>query len=74
MAADIHVTGSSFEVGAPKVLFRTEILGGAGGGPTNAWRYAISKDGQRFLINAAAEQTASVPITVITNWPAELKK
>jgi serine/threonine protein kinase len=73
MAEDVHVTGSSFEVGAPKVLFRTEILGGAGGGPTNAWRYAISKDGQRFLINVTAEETASLPITVVTNWPTELK-
>jgi eukaryotic-like serine/threonine-protein kinase len=74
MAADVHVTGSSFEVGAPKALFRADILGGEGGGPAIAWRYAVSKDGQRFLINTAAEQAASVPVTVLTNWPAELKK
>jgi len=43
MAEDVHVTGSSFEVGAPKVFvpYRDFVVGRAGG-PTNAWRYAIS--------------------------------
>jgi hypothetical protein len=49
-------------------------LGGLGGAPTTSWRYAISKDGQRFLINTAPEQTASAPVTVNTNWTAAVKK
>ncbi len=74
MAAEVKANGASFEVSAPKTLFRSGILGGNGGGPTIAWRYAVSKDGQRFLINSAPEEVASSPITVETNWTADLKK
>jgi Tol biopolymer transport system component len=74
MAADVHASGSAFEVGTPKTLFRPQILGGLGSAPISAWRYAVSKDGQRFLINAALEQSASVPMTVLTDWTAGLKK
>jgi Tol biopolymer transport system component len=74
MAAEVHATRSAFEVGGPKPLFRPQILGGLGGGPFSSWRYGISRDGQRFLINTALEQSASVPITVVTDWTAGLKK
>jgi Tol biopolymer transport system component len=74
MAAEVHASGSAFEVGVPKTLFRPQILGGTGGGASAAWRYDVSKDGQRFLINSATEKSASVPITVNTNWAADLKK
>jgi Tol biopolymer transport system component len=74
MAAEVHATGAAFEVGAPKTLFKPQILGGLGGGAVSAWRYAVSKDGQRFLMNVAMEESAAVPVTVVTNWTAELKK
>ena len=74
MAAELNATGSALEVGSPKLLFRTQILGGLGAGAAGAWRYAVSKDGQRFLINSAPEQVASAPVTVRTNWMTELKK
>jgi hypothetical protein len=34
----------------------------------------VSADGQRFLVNTVAEEAAHVPITVVVNWPAGLKK
>jgi Tol biopolymer transport system component len=74
MAADVRVSGSALEIGTPKMLFHTEILGGLGSGANTAWRYAVSKDGQRFLINSTMEQTTSSPITVVTNWTEGLKK
>jgi hypothetical protein len=74
MAADVRVSGSALEIGTPKMLFHTEILGGLGSGANTAWRYAVSKDGQRFLINSTMEQTTSSPITVVTNWIEGLKK
>jgi Tol biopolymer transport system component len=74
MAVGVNAAGSTFEASTPKVLFRTEVLGGRGGGVASAWRYAVSKDGQRFLMNTAQEQTVSAPITLDTNWTAELKK
>jgi hypothetical protein len=73
-AVEVHASGSTFEVDAPKPLFHTDILGGLGGGPAIAWRYAISKDGQRFLINSAMDQSTSAPVTVDINWTASLKK
>jgi serine/threonine protein kinase len=74
MAAEVHSTASTFEVGAPKVLFRPQILGGLGGGPSIAWRFDVSKNGQRFLINAAGDDKSSTPITITTQWTELLKK
>jgi Tol biopolymer transport system component len=74
MAAEVHVTGSAFEVGVPKALFRPQILGGLGSAPITAWRYGVSKDGQRFLMNTILEQSDSTPMTVLTDWTAVLKK
>jgi hypothetical protein len=33
----------------------------------------VSKDG-RFLVPVVVDQTANVPMTVVVNWPAGLKK
>jgi serine/threonine protein kinase/dipeptidyl aminopeptidase/acylaminoacyl peptidase len=74
MAAEVHTTTSTFEVGVPKVLFRPQILGGLGGGPSIARRFDVSKDGQRFLINTAGDDKSSTPITVTTQWTELLKK
>jgi hypothetical protein len=35
--------------------------------------YAVSADGQRFLLNTSLE-AGSPPMTVVLNWPALLKK
>src|SRR5215475_13641566 len=37
-------------------------------------QYDVSADGERFLLAQALEEDTSVPITVIVNWPALLKK
>jgi Tol biopolymer transport system component len=58
--------GSTFEAGAAKPLFDThikEVLD----------NYAVSGDGQRFLINDLTETSVS-PITVVLNWTADLKR
>jgi hypothetical protein len=36
------------------------------------YQYAVSKDGERFLINTAS--SATVPVTVVSDWTAALKK
>jgi hypothetical protein len=38
------------------------------------YEYAVSSDGQRFLINTLPEETASSPVTVVLNWTTTLKK
>jgi Tol biopolymer transport system component len=60
--------GPSF--GIPKVLFQTRVPTGVTPMRTH---YAPNRDGQRFLINTASDAD-SVPITVVLNWPATLKK
>jgi Tol biopolymer transport system component len=36
--------------------------------------YDVTPDGQRFLVRATPEKGAAQPLTVISNWPALLKK
>jgi hypothetical protein len=68
MAAAVKGKGSTFELGPVKPLFDTHGIGGF------RYMYDVSADGQRFLINAAPEQTAAAPITVVLNWTTGLKK
>ena len=67
MAAAVNGKGTSFESGAVKTLFETRVA--IVGSP-----YAVSPDGQRFLINTLPGQVNSAPITVVLNWTAGLKK
>lgn len=51
----------------PTTLFSLPI----GGGPMDARdHYSASADGQRFLVDSAAESEHRAPITVIVNWTA----
>ena len=62
-AVDVKTDGPTFSAGVPKLLFQATTSGDVGGhqGP-----YAVSSDGQRFLILAAIEDHA--PIEVLANW------
>ncbi|MBZ5607139.1 MAG: protein kinase [Acidobacteriia bacterium] len=63
----VEVTGGAkFEASVPSPLFDTRLTSG------NTW-FDVSKDG-RFLIPASVEQSTSVPMTVVVNWTAGLKK
>ena len=62
--------GSEINVGMPHVLFDTGIK------PFPDWgkQYAVSPDGQRFLLLKPVAEAAPTPITVVLNWTAGLKK
>jgi hypothetical protein len=62
--------GPSF--GAPTALFPVRVAGG--GVSSQRTHYVPSRDGQRFLINTPTGDPAVVPITVVLNWMAALKK
>ena len=62
----------SFEAGTAHTLFRTGIPPGAGPPEIPTSGYAVSKDGQRFLINGTAEGASAPSITVVTHWQASL--
>ena len=60
--------GATFEAATPRPLFETTL-------DLTQFRqsYAISADGQRFLLNAPIE-TDAPPLTVVLNWQALLKR
>jgi Tol biopolymer transport system component len=66
MSADVNGTGSSFEVGTVHQLFRANVSG-------FGWLYDVSRDGQRFIVVTAGEES-SQPLTLVQNWTAELKR
>ena len=41
---------------------------------TNSYPYAVTTDGQRFLVLTPQDDPASASITVVLNWMAGLKK
>jgi serine/threonine protein kinase/Tol biopolymer transport system component len=64
MAVDIK-PGVQFQFGMPRRLFDVRVS-------TNNTSFEVSKDG-RFLVPALVDQ-ASIPMTVVLNWPEILKK
>ncbi len=70
MAVDIDAT-QQFEPGIPKTLFQIRVPNGAAGRPS----YAVTRDGQRFLLAAEPGRgLASAPLNVIVNWLAAVQK
>jgi hypothetical protein len=65
--------GSTFEAGLPAPLFETRMTVLLGPGFTRN-QYAVSADGQRFLVNQPSVEASASPVTVVVNWPATLNK
>jgi Tol biopolymer transport system component len=65
MAVEVKTNGAAFESGVPQRLFE--------GPANNGWD--VTPDGQRFLLAASQiRQTGQIPITVVLDWRAGLKK
>jgi hypothetical protein len=74
MAAGVTTTPEFKNTGAPRALFTAPV---PGGGFINPFRYDVTPDGQKFLIDAVATDEAAtrpLPITVVLNWQTLLKK
>jgi Tol biopolymer transport system component len=69
MAVNVRMDATSFEASQPRPLFQTAVpdLENARN------RYAVSRDGQRFLINTVLVDDTSRPITIVLNWAAAKK-
>jgi Tol biopolymer transport system component len=75
VAVDVNDSGSTLKVGAAKDLFDTGYVNLPAGHPYHP--YAVSPDGQRFLIpRASGGDLANIatPIVVVLNWQAGLQK
>jgi Tol biopolymer transport system component len=78
LASDGHMVAVSItphtdtlEPGPPRPLFATEATGvtlGILGGN----QYAVTRDGQRFLVNEPVQKESTTPITAVVNWRAAL--
>jgi len=66
--------GQPFDAGKPAALFPTRIAAGPNPAASNSHQYAVSVDGNRFLINTLTEEVASPPIAVILNWRPSMRK
>jgi Tol biopolymer transport system component len=62
------------DVGTPRALFGSDIVDSARNGATNGHSYAVTADGQRFLVNVTTGAAATAPITLLMNWTALLKE
>ena len=71
MAVAVKANGNNFEAGSPSPLFEVRVLSGP---PTSGGSYAVSHNGQRFLINIPVEESFPAPAVVVQNWTASLKK
>ncbi|HTV64339.1 MAG TPA: protein kinase [Bryocella sp.] len=66
-AAEVDGSGSAFQVGGTKLLFRVPMRG------IVAREFAPTKDGQKFIAVSPSEGS-SQSLTLVQNWPGELKK
>jgi Tol biopolymer transport system component len=68
MAVDVDPTGDAPQLGVPHKLFQ------APGIQRQVGSYIVMPDGNRFLINSGNTKQGTEPLTLVTNWTAELKK
>ncbi len=66
MSVAVDGRSSAFQVGQASPLFRPRIPSPVG------YNYAVSADGQRFLVNVSAEP--DTPVAIIDGWQALVKK
>ena len=70
LSTDVKSGVDSFQVGATtEALQRSFVYGN-----TIETPYDVFPDGQRFVITNVRKGTLHAPLTLITNWTAELKK
>jgi serine/threonine protein kinase len=67
-AVDVKPNGANLQLGAPHVLFKANTVAGSVG------TYTASADGKKFVMNTVLPQSTSEPLTLITNWPADLRQ
>ena len=66
-AVEVNATGDQLSPSVPKPLFKPPIRRVAG------TQYDVASDG-RFIINVAAEQRETLPLTLVQNWPELLRE
>ena len=70
MAVPIAVRDKTIDAGTPQPLFGVDVVTPTFPYPND---YAVSADGQRFLVNSVEPEPNRQALTVVLNWPAALK-
>jgi Tol biopolymer transport system component len=73
MSVAVRADGQSFDAGRPSPLFRTTVLGAPFQNGVVRNEYAVTRDGERFLVNEPVEGAAAYAIRVLLNWPSLLE-
>jgi eukaryotic-like serine/threonine-protein kinase len=68
VAVDVNPSGNAVQLGAPHTLFQ------AVGIQRDFGPYDVTADGKKFLINSGNLKEGTEPVTLVQNWPEELKK
>jgi Tol biopolymer transport system component len=68
MSVAVTVHGTNFDAGRPTPLFRATVLGAPFQNGFVRNEYAVTRDGQRFLLNEPTGGTAAYAIRVLVNW------
>ncbi len=67
MSVQLASDDKTFEHSAPEPLFETRAVG-------SGFTYAVSPNGERFLMNTEVGDSEPSPIVVVINWTGELQK
>jgi Tol biopolymer transport system component len=75
VVVDVKARGQEFEIGQSQVLFAGKPLPARPSGP-DYWEVPVylTSDGNRILLPVPVETGSSLPLTLVTNWTAALKK
>ena len=60
----------TISAGTPRALFGVDVVEPISPYPND---YAVSSDGERFLVNSVAQEVDRQTLTVLLNWTAALK-
>jgi Tol biopolymer transport system component len=66
ISVQVHESEKDFHVLSSHPLFRLPLPSGAG-------FYDVTRDGKRFLVNVRTHREQAAPLTLVTNWPAQLQ-
>ncbi len=69
-AVAVRVAGAGMEIGLPEKLFQRRLTHDA----RERNRWVVTRDGQRFLMNAPIDDAGSRTIQVVLNWAAGLRR
>ena len=65
---DVAASANAVQQGTPHGLFSSTLQG------LDFGLFYVTPDGKRFLLNGVDMQEGDTPLTLVTNWAAELKK